>query len=120
MDSLWHWVGFNLLVLVMLSIDLGLFNRKAHVVTVREAGIWSAVVIAVALIFNFGVYRVMGTQAGLEFLAGYVIEFALSVDNLFVFALIFSYFNVPVKYQHRVLFWGILGALILRGTMIGA
>ena len=118
--SIWPWVGFNLFVLVMLAIDLGLVNRKAHAISVREAGIWSVVVISTALIFNFGLYRVRGTDAGLEFLTGYLIELALSVDNLFVFLLIFSYFRVPAKYQHRVLFWGILGALIMRGVMIGA
>jgi tellurite resistance protein TerC len=117
--SIWSWVGFNLLVLVMLAVDLGLFNRKAHQISIREAGIWSAVVITVALIFNFGVYRTLGPQSGLEFLTGYLIEFALSVDNLFVFALIFAYFKVPPQYQHRVLFWGIIGALVLRGVMIG-
>lgn len=104
----------------MLAIDLGLFNRKAHQISIKEAGIWSTVVVTVALIFNFGVYKTLGTQSGLEFFTGYLIEFALSVDNLFVFALIFGYFKVPPKYQHRVLFWGILGALIMRGLMIGA
>jgi tellurite resistance protein TerC len=118
--SIWPWVGFNLFVLAMLAVDLGLFNRKAHVIRLREAGIWSAVVIATALLFNVGVYRQMGSVAGLEFLTGYLIEFALSVDNLFVFVLIFSYFNVPAQHQHRVLFWGILGALVMRAAMIGA
>lgn len=118
--SIWAWIGFNVFVLLMLAVDLGLFNRKAHVVSVREAGTWSGVVIATALAFNYGIYHFRGSQAGLEFLTGYLIEFALSVDNLFVFVLIFAYFNVPAKYQHRVLFWGILGALIMRGAMIGA
>lgn len=118
--SIWPWIGFNVFVLVMLAVDLGLFNRKAHVIKVREAAAWSAVVIATALAFNYGIYHFRGTQAGLEFLTGYVIEFALSVDNLFVFVLIFAYFNIPTKYQHRVLFWGILGALVMRGAMIGA
>src|SRR3954470_17247197 len=104
----------------MLAIDLGVFHRSAHEVSVKEAVIWSAVWVALALGFNYGIYHFMGEQAGLEFLAGYLIEKALSVDNIFVFVLIFSYFKVPEKYQHRVLFWGIIGALILRGVMIVA
>src|SRR4051794_6028171 len=103
----------------MLAIDLGVFHRSAHEVSVKEAASWSAVWVALALGFNYGLYRFMGEQAGLEFLAGYLIEKALSVDNIFVFVLIFSYFQVPPKYQHRVLFWGILGALVMRGAMIG-
>src|SRR3954453_13574722 len=103
----------------MLAIDLSVFHRSAHEVSVREAAIWSAVWVALALGFNYGLYRFMGEQAGLEFLAGYLIEKALSVDNIFIFVLIFSYFQVPPKYQHRVLFWGILGALFMRGVMIG-
>src|SRR3954463_8642742 len=103
----------------MLAIDLGVFHRKAHEVSLREAAAWSAVWVALALVFNSGVYHFMGKEAGLEFLAGYLIEKALSVDNIFVFVLIFSYFQVPPKYQHRILFWGILGALIMRGGMIG-
>jgi tellurite resistance protein TerC len=118
-DQLWLWVGFNVFVLAMLAIDLGVFHRSAHEVSVKEAAIWSAVWVALALGFNYGLYRFMGEQAGLEFLAGYLIEKALSVDNIFIFVLIFSYFQVPPKYQHRVLFWGILGALIMRGVMIG-
>ena len=120
MDQLWMWVGFNLFVLAMLALDLGVFHRKAHEVSLREAGAWSAVWVALALAFNYGVYRFMGPQAGLEFLTGYLIEKALSVDNIFVFVLIFSYFRVPAQYQHRVLFWGILGALLMRGGMIAA
>src|SRR3954453_5016017 len=119
MDQIWLWVGFNAFVLAMLAIDLGVFHRSAHEVSVKEAATWSAVWVALALGFNYGVYHFMGEQAGLEFLAGYLIEKALSVDNIFVFVLIFSYFQVPPKYQHRVLFWGILGALIMRGVMIG-
>ena len=120
MDQVWLWVGFNFFVLAMLAIDLGVFHRSAHEVSVKEAAIWSAVWVALALGFNYGIYHFMGEQAGLEFLAGYLIEKALSVDNIFVFVLIFSYFAVPKRYQHRILFWGILGALVLRGTMIGA
>src|SRR5215213_1116542 len=103
----------------MLAIDLGVFHRSAHEVSVKEAATWSAVWVALALVFNYGVYRFLGEQAALEFLAGYLIEKALSVDNIFVFVLIFSYFRVPSRYQHRVLFWGILGALVMRGIMIG-
>ena len=113
------WIGFNVFVLAMLALDLGVFNRKAHVVTVREAGSWTAVWVSLALTFNVGLYFVAGPQAGLEFLTGYLIEYSLSVDNIFVFVLLFTSFAVPPQYQHRVLFWGILGALIMRGTMIG-
>ena len=109
MDQIWLWVGFNAFVLAMLAIDLGVFHRSAHEVSVKEAAIWSTVWVALALGFNYGIYHFRGEQAGLEFLAGYLIEKALSVDNIFVFVLIFSYFRVPPKYQHRVLFWGILG-----------
>jgi tellurite resistance protein TerC len=118
-DQLWLWVGFNAFVLAMLTLDLGVFHRRAHEVSVKEAATWSAVWVALALGFNYGIYHFRGEQAGLEFLAGYLIEKALSVDNIFVFVLIFSYFRVPPKYQHRVLFWGILGALVMRGVMIG-
>jgi tellurite resistance protein TerC len=119
-DQLWLWIGFNAFVLVMLALDLGVFHRQAHEVSMKEAGAWSALWVSLALVFNFGVYHFMGPQAGLEFLTGYLIEKALSVDNIFVFVLIFSYFNVPARYQHRVLFWGILGALLMRGAMIAA
>jgi tellurite resistance protein TerC len=118
-DQIWLWVGFNVFVLAMLALDLGVFHRNAHEVSVKEAASWSAVWVLLALGFNGGIYHFMGKQAGLEFLAGYLIEKALSVDNIFVFVLIFSYFRVPPKYQHRVLFWGILGALLMRGVMIG-
>ncbi len=120
MDSIWLWVGFNLFVLAMLAVDLGVFHRRAHEVSLREAAAWSAVWVLLALLFNGGIYHFLGAQAGLEFLTGYLLEKALSVDNLFVFVLIFAYFQVPAKYQHRVLFWGILGALLMRGAMIGA
>lgn len=120
MDQLWLWVGFNVFVLAMLAVDLGIFHRQAHTVSIREAAGWSAVWVALSLTFNYGIYRFMGREAGLEFLAGYLIEKALSVDNIFVFVLVFSYFRVPARYQHRVLFWGILGALLMRGAMIGA
>jgi tellurite resistance protein TerC len=118
--NLWPWLLFNLFVLAMLALDLGVFHRKIHEVKVKEALAWTAVWIALALIFDAWVYHWRGPQAGLEFLTGYLIEKALSIDNVFVFLLIFSYFRVPDAYQHRVLFWGILGALILRGIFIAA
>lgn len=120
MDQIWLWVGFNVFVLLLLALDLGVFHRNAHEVSVKEAAGWSVAWVALALAFNYGVYRFMGQQAGLEFLTGYLIEKALSVDNIFVFVLVFSYFKVPAKYQHRVLFWGVIGALVMRGAMIGA
>jgi tellurite resistance protein TerC len=120
MDQLWLWVGFNVFVLLLLAVDLGVFHRQAHAVSIKEAAAWSAVWVALSLAFNAGIYHFMGREAGLEFLAGYLIEKALSVDNIFVFVLVFSYFRVPARYQHRVLFWGILGALLMRGAMIGA
>ena len=112
------WIGFLTFVFAMLALDLGVFNRKAHTVSVREAGIWTSVWVSLALLFNVGLYYVAGPQVGLEFLTGYLIEYSLSVDNIFVFVLIFSAFAVPSQYQHRVLFWGILGALLMRGIMI--
>ena len=120
MNSLWGWVGFNVAVLAILAFDLGVLHRKAARVSLKEAASWSAVWIALSLSFAFAVYRTMGRQAGLEFLTGYLIEYSLSIDNIFVFILIFSYFKVPEQYQHRVLFWGIMGALVLRGVMIVA
>jgi tellurite resistance protein TerC len=116
--SVWAWVGFNVFILVMLFIDLGLFNRKAHAITYKEATIWSVVWMTLALIFGGLVFWHLGSQKGLEYLTGYLIEKSLSVDNLFVILLIFSYFQVPAKYQHRVLFWGVLGALVMRAAMI--
>ena len=116
--SIWAWVGFAIFILLMLSLDLGILNRKAHAVTYREAMIWSAVWVTLALLFAAGVFWQLGRTTGLEFLTGYVIELSLSVDNLFVFLLIFSYFKVPARYQHRVLFWGVLGALVMRILMI--
>jgi tellurite resistance protein TerC len=120
MNQIWLWVGFNLFVLAMLAIDLLIFHKEAHEVRTREAAAWSVLWIVLALIFGAGVYAFMGPQKGLEYYTGYVIEKALSVDNIFVFVLIFAYFRVPSRYQHRVLFWGILGALLMRGAMIGA
>ena len=112
------WVGFNLFVLVMLALDLGVFHRKAHEVRVREALIWSAVWITLALLFNVVVYFWRGTETALEFLTGYLLEKSLSVDNIFVFLMIFTYFRVPYVHQHKVLFWGIIGALVMRALFI--
>jgi tellurite resistance protein TerC len=102
----------------MLALDLGVFNRKSHVISVKESISWTLVWIALALTFNLGIGHFMGNDKALEFLTGYVIEKSLSVDNIFVIALLFSYFSVPPRYQHKVLFWGILGALVMRATMI--
>ncbi|WP_043098405.1 TerC family protein [Kallotenue papyrolyticum] len=112
------WIGFGIAVIGMLTLDLGVFHRQAHTVSLKEAAIWSAVWIALALVFNVFVWIFLGQQAALEFLTGYLIEKSLSVDNIFVFVLIFSYFSVPSKYQHRVLFWGIIGAIVMRAILI--
>jgi len=109
---------FNLFILLMLAIDLGIFNRKAHTISLREAIVWSIIWTLLALLFNVGVFVVAGTTTGLEFFTGYLIERALSFDNIFVFVLIFSYFGVPRKYHHRVLFWGVVGALVMRSLFI--
>jgi tellurite resistance protein TerC len=114
------WIGFTIFILAMLSLDLGFFHRKAHAIGMREALIWSVVWISLALVFNAGVYWWFGPERALEFLTGYLIEKALSVDNLFVFLVLFSYFAVPAKLQHRVLFWGIVGALVMRAGFIFA
>ncbi|AMW04915.1 TerC family protein [Gemmatimonas phototrophica] len=119
MPTSW-WIGFNALVLFLLALDLGIFNRKPHAVSVKEALGWSAVWITLAVGFGLWIGQAMGRQAMLEFYAGYLVEQALSVDNLFVFILVFGYFRIPQELQHRVLFWGILGALLMRGAMIGA
>ena len=112
------WVGFLALVGVMLALDLGVFHRHAHAVERREALIWSAVWVGISILFNMGVYFWKGGEAGLEWTTGYLIEKSLAVDNVFVFLLIFSSFSVPAMYQHRVLFWGIAGALVMRAILI--
>ncbi|ALW85649.1 tellurium resistance protein TerC [Hymenobacter sedentarius] len=112
------WLAFNAFVIGLLLLDLLVFNRKAHEIQLREALSWSAFWVVLSLCFNVLVYRTMGSEAGLQWLTGYLVEKALSVDNLFVFLLIFNYFKVPAQYQHRILFWGVLGALILRGVFI--
>ena len=127
-ESIWLWVGFNIFVLLMLALDLGVFHRKSHAVSMKEALTWTIVWISLSLLFNLGIYLYWDVmvpdssytngEAALAFLTGYLIEKSLSVDNIFVFILIFSFFAVPDQYQHRVLFWGILGALIMRGTLI--
>ncbi len=114
------WIGFNVFVLIMLALDLGVFNRKAHVVSVKEALTWSGIWICLALIFNSLIYYWFGEHKAVEFLTGYVIEKSLSVDNIFVFVLVFQYFQIPPLYQHKVLFWGVLGALLLRVIFIFA
>ena len=116
--STWLWVGFSIFILTMLSLDLGLLNRKAHTIKYREAWIWTVVWVTLAMIFSGVVFLTQGTNRGIDFLTGYIIELSLSVDNLFVFILIFSYFKVPARFQHRVLFWGVMGALVMRLTMI--
>lgn len=123
----WFYGLFLIFVLIMLALDLGVFNRKAHVVTFKEAATWSVVWVTLALIFNFIFYQYtlgkfgpdIAKIAALEFLTGYVLEYSLSVDNIFVFVLVFGYFGIPPKYKHRVLFYGILGALIFRAIFIG-
>ena len=118
MHTILLWIGFNLFILFLLFLDLKIFNRKAHEITIKESLLWSGVWIAISLLFNIGVFFWYGHEAALQFFTGYLIEKSLSIDNLFVFLLLFSYFKVPAKYQHKVLFWGILGALIMRGMLI--
>jgi len=112
------WIIFNAFVLIMLALDLGVFHRQAKKVSLKEAMIWSAVWIGLALIFNGWIYYSMGKQPAIEFLTGYLIEKSLSVDNIFVFVLLFSFFKVPDEYRHRVLFWGVIGALVMRAIFI--
>ena len=112
------WMGFILFVLAMLVVDLGVFHRKAHEVSLKEAGVWSLVWVALALAFNLAVYAWFGPDRALEFATGYLIEKALAVDNIFVFVIIFSAFSIPAIYQHRILFWGVIGALVMRACFI--
>ena len=116
----WAWAGFLLFIAAMLALDLGVFNRKAHTVKLKEALAWCGVWFSLAMAFNLLVSVKMGGQAGMEFFAGYIVEMCLSVDNVFVFIVIFQYFRVEPKYQHRVLFWGILGAVVMRALFIFA
>lgn len=119
-EDLWAWIGFSAFVLTMLAVDLGIFQRKPREVSLKEALGWSAVWIGLAMVFNVGIYHRHGGEKALQFLTGYLVELSLSVDNLFVFLLVFGYFKVPAQYRHKVLFWGILGALIMRAVFIAA
>src|SRR5215470_3101206 len=120
MNSPFHWIEFNIFVLIAVALDLGVFHRRPHKIGMREALVWSGIWIVAAALFAVGVYHYYGTQPALEFSTGYLIEKSLSVDNLFVFLVLFRTFGVPAEFQHRVLAWGILGALIMRGLMIAA
>ena len=115
-----HWTGFIIAIILFLALDLGLFHKKSHVVGVREAIAWTTIWFTLAMGFALGLYMLGGQAEALEFVTGYIVELSLSMDNVFVIALIFGYFQVPAIYQHRVLFWGILGALVMRGIMIFA
>ena len=117
---LWVWFAFIGGVLGMLALDLGVFHRKAHEVSVKEAATWTAVWVSLSLAFAGLIFAWQGPQKGVEWITGYLVEYSLAVDNIFVFVMVFSYFAVPPKYRHRVLFWGIIGALLMRGAMIAA
>jgi tellurite resistance protein TerC len=116
----WHWAGFVLCVLIFLALDLGLFHRHARAVKFKEAAAWSAVWFALAMVFAGALAHWRGREEAIQFTTGYLIELSLSLDNILVIALIFAWFHIPVKFQHRLLFWGILGALVMRGAMIAA
>lgn len=120
LDQLYLWIIFGGVIALMLFVDLWFFHRKAHVVTLQEAILWSIIWISIALLFNLLLYFTHGHESALKFFTGYIIEKSLSVDNLFVFLMIFTFFSVPEEYQHKVLFWGILGALLMRGVFIAA
>jgi len=119
-EGIWYWVGFIAFIIIMLMLDLGIFHKKNHAVKIREAVYWSIFWIGLALLFNAGIYYVLGKEKAFEFFTAYILEKSLSVDNLFVFILIFSYFQIDPKYQHKILFWGILGALVMRAAFIFA
>src|SRR5438874_346728 len=116
----WHWAAFIVFILIVLAIDLGIVNRRAHVIKFREALLWTTIWFCLAMLFALALRPLRGRKEALEFLTGYLIELSLSMDNVFVIALIFAFFRIPSRQQHRVLFWGILGALVMRGVMIGA
>ncbi len=118
--SIYFWIGFHVLIFMILALDLGIFNRKEHKIPLKEALLWSMTWILLAMLFGLFVFFEFGRTRALEYLTGYVIEYSLSVDNIFVFILIFSYFAVKEEYQHKILFWGIIGALIMRGIFIFA
>jgi tellurite resistance protein TerC len=119
-ENTWLWIGFNLFVLCMLILDLGIFHRRIHEVKMKEALVWTGIWIFLAMTFNAVILYFFGKEKAIEFLSGYIIEKSLSVDNIFVFSVIFSYFSVPLQFQHKVLFWGIFGALIMRVVFIFA
>src|SRR5262245_57427956 len=114
----WHWVGFIVCVLFFLALDLGVFHRKAHNVKFKEALAWTLLWVTLSMLFAVALVWTRGQQESFEFLTGYIIELSLSMDNVFVIAVIFAFFRVPTQFQHRVLFWGIVGALVMRGLMI--
>ena len=116
----WWWIFFAVFILAMLALDLGVFNRKSHVIKMKEALLWTAFWVTLAVLFGAGIYFFYGHGKAMEFFAGYLIEYSLSIDNLFVFMLIFRFFNVPHAYEHKALFWGILMALVTRGVFIFA
>src|SRR5690349_15243477 len=118
--TVWHWIGFIACVVIFLALDLGVFHRRAHQVHFREALLWTSLWFCLAMLFAIALRPLRGEKEALEFVTGYLIELSLSMDNVFIIALIFGYFHIPSEHQHRVLFWGILGALIMRGIMIGA
>ncbi len=113
-----HWILFNSVILILLLLDLGVFHKKAEAVSVKSALYWSGFWVLLAILFNLFIWKWLGAETGLQFLTGYLIEKSLSVDNIFVFIMVFSYFAVPPAYQHKVLFWGILGALVMRFILI--
>lgn len=117
--TVWHWAGFIICLLFFLALDVGVFHRRAHVVKFREALAWTTLWFSLAMLFALWLRHYRSPKEALEFFTGYILELSLSMDNVFVIALIFSYFCIPAAYQHRVLFWGILGAIIMRGFMIG-
>lgn len=118
MGNIYLWIGFGAIILVLLVLDLGVFHRKSHSISIKESAIWTGVWVSLALLFNLAIFYWKGPQTALEYLTGYIIEYSLSVDNLFVFIVIFGAFCVKPAQQHRILFWGILGALIMRGILI--
>ena len=116
--NVFFWIGFHILIFSLLALDLGIFNKKAHKIEVREALTWTGVWVSLAMLFNVFVLIEFGRQNALEFFTAYIIEYSLSVDNIFVFILIFTYFSIQPEYQHKIIFWGILGALVMRGIFI--
>jgi tellurite resistance protein TerC len=119
-ENAWCWIGFNLFVLFMLILDLGIFHRKIHEVKIKESLVWTGIWIFLAMTFNAAILYFFGKEKAIEFLSGYIIEKSLSIDNIFIFSIVFSYFSVPLQFQHKVLFWGIFGALIMRVIFIFA